>query len=108
MHNLSGREQLNSLATDLRSERPLPNRTTIEQLQLTFSHSFREFDEALGFAHSIMLSPGEALIGGHTQDSFGDLWWVGVRIDDKEQWRLQGGFHRTATYDPEAELNEML
>ncbi len=102
------RQQLDELATQLNNERDLPHRANAEQLHVAYSHVFRHPEDALSFAKNILMGEGESLIGGHTEDSIGDLWWVGVRIDDIEQWRANGGFHHVARQDPEAPGNDML
>lgn len=100
--------QLARLEKDLQEDKTLPSRKNAEQLQIAYSHVFRKIDDALAFANNIMLGPGQELVGGRTEDSIGNLWWIGVRYEDIEQWRANGGYHHAATFDPEAPKNEML
>ena len=47
---------------------------------------FRRRDEAQRYVDRIRLSNGHELIGGHSQDSVGDYWWVGVRVPSVASW----------------------
>lgn len=49
-------------------------------------HVFRSRSQAEAFAHGIYLEGGQELVGGHTRDSIGLLYWVGVYVADLEQW----------------------
>ena len=49
-------------------------------------HCFRHREEAAAFIPSIRLGRDQQLVGGHTEDSLGPLWWVGVQIEDIAQW----------------------
>lgn len=58
---------------------------------------FRSLGEALEYPRHIMLGPDQSLVGGHSEDSAGELWWVGVKVADLQAWgnsqaiQLRGG-----------------
>ena len=47
---------------------------------------FRRRREAEDYLAHIRLDVGHELIGGHSQDSIGDYWWVGVRVPAISRW----------------------
>ena len=49
-------------------------------------HVFRTRQQAEAFVPGVRLGEGQSLIGGHTRDSIGPLWWVGVQVEDVAQW----------------------
>lgn len=49
-------------------------------------HCFRHREDAAGFIPSIRLTEDQALVGGHTEDSLGPLWWVGVHVGNLGRW----------------------
>ena len=51
---------------------------------------FRHRNEAENYLDRVRLSDGHTLIGGHSQDSVGDYWWVGVQVQSIAKW----GSHR--------------
>ena len=100
--------QLSELARELNTVKPLPNKTNAEETLVSYSRTFRNYDEALAFANNIMLNDGEVLIGGNSADAIGTLWWTGVCVDRLERWRANGGYHHSARLDPEVPKTEML
>ncbi len=49
-------------------------------------HVSRTVGEAAQFAAGIRLGDGQHLVGGRDRDSVGELWWVGVEVDDLARW----------------------
>ncbi|WP_297389634.1 hypothetical protein [Acidiferrobacter sp.] len=47
---------------------------------------FRRRKEAEDYLDRVRLDTGHELIGGHSQDSVGDYWWVGVRVTSIADW----------------------
>jgi len=47
---------------------------------------FRQRKKAENYLDQVRLSDGHELIGGHSQDSVGDYWWVGVRVRSVAAW----------------------
>ncbi len=47
---------------------------------------FRRRQDALDYLTRIRLNAGHELIGGHSRDSIGDYWWVGVRVPSINEW----------------------
>lgn len=70
--------------TMLRQRRPLP-RHPIEE-QIVFWRTFRMPNEAVAFSHAIRLGEDQHLVGGRTRDSIGELYWIGVHVDDLAKW----------------------
>lgn len=64
--------------------RDLPSTETVARA-VTW-HMFRTREEARERLHGICLEDGQSLIGGHSQDSVAPYWWVGVQVDNLEQW----------------------
>lgn len=97
-----------TLKIQLETRKPLPTRKNAEELLISFSHVFRQFEEAVKFSESILLNSGESLVAGYTEDSIGKLYWLGVQVDNIERWRANGGFHHVAKHDPEVPKSETL
>lgn len=68
----------------LKQEQALPEDPKTEQIVMW--KVFRTMGEALEYPRHIMLEADQSLVGGHTKDSAGDLWWVGVKVADLEAW----------------------
>lgn len=49
-------------------------------------HVFRTRDAAEEYIPCIKLDDGQAIVGGHTRDSVGALYWVGVQVDNLAAW----------------------
>ncbi len=49
-------------------------------------HVYRYLGEARAHIPHIKLGDGQRLVGGHSHDSIGKLWWVGVAVDDTRRW----------------------
>lgn len=47
---------------------------------------FRSREAAGEHLPHVHLGAGQALVGGHGQDSIGPYWWVGVQVDDIGHW----------------------
>ncbi|MDH5258196.1 MAG: hypothetical protein OEX07_09305 [Gammaproteobacteria bacterium] len=101
-------QQLKVIENQFNVERALPTKESIKQLHVSYSHVFRSPESALAFTRGIMLGKGETVIAGHTRDSVGDLWWLGIRVDDFGQWKNNGGYHHAARRDPETPAEQML
>lgn len=71
-------------ATLVQRQRPLPQHPVEEQI--VFWRTFRSADKAIAFSQAIMLGDGQELVGGHTHDSVGELYWIGVHVDDLAKW----------------------
>lgn len=71
-------------------------------------HVFRHADEAKAFARHVMLDEGESLVGGATQDSLGELYWVGVQVEDIDAWGDRRAIHKTDFVDPQNPKSPML
>ena len=108
MRNAPTNSELDDLRQSLQQESPLPQQSDAEQRLICYSHTFRNVDKALLFATGILLKQGESLVGGKTQDSIGDLFWLGVQVSNLEQWQANGGFHRLARNNPETSTQGML
>lgn len=59
-------------------------------------HAFRRREDAERFVPSVRLGPGQQLVGGRTRDSLGPLWWVGVQVDDLDQWGNRQAINKRA------------
>ncbi len=55
---------------------------------------FRSREEAHGLLGHVHLAPGQALVGGHGRDSVADYWWVGVQVQNLEQWGNRSAVHK--------------
>lgn len=64
--------------------REIPSVTPMERV-VAWS-VFRTREEARGLLGHVHLAPGQVLVGGHGEDSVADYWWVGVQVQDLEQW----------------------
>lgn len=78
----------------LAQERPLPSVGGGEGI--VNWHVFRQREAALKFIPGIRLGEGQEIVGGHTADSLGELWWVGVRVADIERWGNRQAVHKHA------------
>ncbi len=67
----------------LNEERPLPQNGRGNVVQW---HVYRRIGEARAHLTHIMLGQGQHIVGGHSHDSIGDLWWVGVEVDNIGHW----------------------
>ncbi len=70
--------------TLLERPRPLPQDPVDEHV--VFWRTFRNPDQAVAFSHAIRLGEGQDLVGGCTRDSVGELFWIGVHVDDLAKW----------------------
>ncbi|HQU14958.1 MAG: hypothetical protein B7Z66_01850 [Chromatiales bacterium 21-64-14] len=59
-------------------------------------HAFRRREDAERFGPAVRLGPGQRLVGGHTRDSVGPLWWVGVQVDDLSRWGNRQAINKRA------------
>jgi hypothetical protein len=64
--------------------RPLPQNPVDEQV--VFWRTFRSPDKAVAFSHAIQLGKGQDIVGGRTRDSIGELYWIGVHVEDLAKW----------------------
>ncbi len=49
-------------------------------------HITRSIAEAENYSEHIMPGEGQRIVGGKDVDSVGDMWWVGVAVDDLAHW----------------------
>ncbi|MHB8254963.1 MAG: hypothetical protein ACYDEV_15015 [Acidiferrobacter sp.] len=68
----------------LEHNREVPSREPLENA-VNWS-LFRYRKEAEDYIDKVRLSDGHDLIGGHSQDSVGDYWWIGVRVQSMKKW----------------------
>jgi hypothetical protein len=68
----------------LENDREVPSRAPVDNA-VNWS-LFRRRKEAEDYIDRVRLSEGHELIGGHSQDSVGDYWWIGVRVPSVKQW----------------------
>ncbi len=108
MQKFPSLEQLAVLEVQLEQSRDLPRGQAVQVAQLSCWHVFRQRQAAMDFARNIMLDGGDSLIGGRVRDSIGDLWWVGVHVDDDARWAELGGVQHVAQRDPECPNSGML
>lgn len=73
-----------TVAAILEHPRPLPQHPVDEHV--VFWRTFRKPDQAVAFSHAIQLGAGQDLVGGRTRDSIGELFWIGVHVDDLAKW----------------------
>ena len=59
-------------------------------------HVFRSREKAEQFMTGIRLGEGQQLVGGHTRDSIGAIWWVGVQVEDVERWGNHSAINKHA------------
>lgn len=65
-------------------DREVPSRAPIENA-VNWS-VFRRRAEAEQYLERVILSDGHELIGGHSQDSVGEYWWVGIQVQAIDGW----------------------
>lgn len=78
------RVQDKTVATMVEHPRELPQNPVEEHV--VFWRTFRSADQAVAFSHAIQLGEGQELVGGCTRDSVGELFWIGVHVDDLAKW----------------------
>lgn len=47
---------------------------------------FRHEDEALQYSQNILLESDQCIVGGHSTDSAGHFFWLGVQVEDLATW----------------------
>lgn len=77
----------------LNQDRPLPQAGSGNVVQW---HVYRSQREARNHVADVMLGEGQHLTGGHSSDSIGDLWWVGVQVDDLKRWGNRSAINKHA------------
>lgn len=100
-------KELDNAMQGLDSQRPLPNEDPAAS-HIVYWHVFRHKDEVRAFARQVMLDAGEHLISGTARDSIGQLWWLGIKVDDLEAWGNRRSINKTDAYDPESPDSPML
>lgn len=68
----------------LENDREVPSRAPLENA-VNWS-LFRRRAEAEDYIDRIRLTEGHELIGGHSRDSIGDYWWIGIRVPSVNNW----------------------
>lgn len=99
-------EALAALESMFARRRALPADPVAERI-VTW-HVFRHAEEARDFARHVMLGAGESLVGGTTRDSLGELYWVGVQVEDIDAWGDRRAIHKTDFVDPQNPKSPML
>jgi hypothetical protein len=59
-------------------------------------HVFREEAQARDYAGHIHLGVGQQLAGGIDSDTIGQLWWVGVEVQDLASWGNRAAVNKHA------------
>lgn len=90
-------EQGTPIQNLLTQQCPLPQDPKAERVVMW--KVFRTLDEALEYPRHIMLGPDQSLVGGHSEDSAGELWWVGVQVADLEAWGNSQAIQLSDPYD---------
>lgn len=62
---------------------------------------FRTLDAAATYSTAVMLGQGQEIVAGKTSDSIGDLYWIGVRVDDLAKWGNTKAIQLTDGFDAE-------
>jgi len=106
MGEFPGEQTIEALSAELEQQRPLPEDPAQERI--VYWHVFRRPEDVLTFARGISLESDEVMVGGHTHDSIGHLYWVGVQVDDLEVWGNRAAIHKVDGYDPENPGSPML
>ncbi len=70
--------------TVLENDREVPSRVPLDNA-VNWS-LFRKRQDAESYLERVRLSDGHELVGGHSRDSIGDYWWVGVRVTSLSTW----------------------
>ena len=95
----SARKTDDAVVAMLQRPHPLPEHPIEEQI--VFWRTFRRIDEAAAFSHAIMPGDGQTLVGGRTRDSLGELYWIGVHVDDLGKWGNTKAIQLSDPFDPE-------
>lgn len=76
----------------LENDREVPS---LEPIENAVSWSiFRRHHEATTYLECVRLSEGHELIGGHSLDSVGEYWWVGVCVYSMAGWGHRQGINK--------------
>ncbi|MCY0872935.1 MAG: hypothetical protein OWQ56_09610 [Acidithiobacillus caldus] len=76
----------------LDDERSLPS---VEPMERVVAWSvFRSREAARDLLEHAHLAAGQQLVGGHARDSIGPYWWVGVQVNDLDQWGSRGAINK--------------
>lgn len=62
---------------------------------------FRTLDQAASYSQFILLGEGQQVVGGKTRDSVGELYWIGVHVDDLAKWGNTKAIQLTDGFDGE-------
>lgn len=79
--------------------RPLPHDPVGERIVLW--RTFRSPNDARAYAHSILLGEGQDVVGGRTNDSLGEMFWLGVQVADLAKWGNSRAIQLSGRFDPE-------
>ena len=90
-------EQETPIEDLLKQSCPLPQDAKAERVVMW--KVFRSLDEALEYRRHIMLGADQSLVGGHSEDSAGELWWVGVKVANLEAWGNSQAIQLSDPYD---------
>lgn len=72
--------------------RPIPEKSPTNRVVQW--HVFRDRKSACDFANGIILGDGQRIVGGSDTDSVGNLYWVGVEVDDLARWGNAGAINK--------------
>ncbi len=59
-------------------------------------HVFRDREQAQAFIPAIHLGAGQTLVGGYSRDSVGPFWWIGVQVENIQQWGHHAAINKRA------------
>lgn len=74
--------------------RPLPEKSVFNRVVQW--HVFRERKAASDFANGIILGAKQQIVGGTDTDSIGNLYWVGVEVEDISRWGNSAAVNKRA------------
>lgn len=83
----------------LHTPHPLPQDPVAERVVLW--RLFRSVEDAHAYSGAIHLGDNQQLVGGCTRDSLGDVFWLGVQVDDLAKWGNTRAIQRSGRFDPE-------
>ena len=72
------------IASILNESRSLPVNNASHRVVLW--HVFRAASAAVEYAEGIKLGEEQSIVGGMDFDSIGNLWWVGVEVEEVSRW----------------------
>lgn len=92
MQSVYSPEQITQL---LRHDRALPTDPRKERVVLW--KVFRDKSSVIEYSQHILLEPDQRLVGGQSVDTIGPFYWLGVEVEEIENW---GNTHAIQLNDP--------